>query len=192
MDGYIKAINNDESLVQLARKGDENAMAILISGIVPFVRARAGALAGKNLEAEDLMQEGMLGFLSAVYSYKEGSEATFRTYASICINNRIISAVRSQMSQKNQPLNRCVPLNEDHAMMEDAKADPQDILTAQEETAHLMSILNERLSDYEKKVICMYLTGLNYEQIAKRLNTTTKAVDNALQRAKKKLKSKQA
>jgi len=189
MSGFERVDSNDESLVLLARKGDDNAMAALISGIVPLVKARAASFSGKNLEADDLAQEGMLGFLSAVYSFREGSEASFRTYASTCINNRIISAVRSQLSKKNMPLNYSVPLNEDDSTPEKNDADPQNILMAQEETARLLGILNGQLSGFEKKVIRHYLSGLSYEQTAEKLGTTTKAVDNALQRAKKKLKS---
>lgn len=189
MSDLDKVEADDESLVLLARNGDDNAMAALISNILPLVKARAAVLAGKNLEAEDLAQEGMFGFLSAVYSFREGSEATFRTYASHCISNRIISAVRTQLSRKNMPLNFSVPLNEDDTHQQDTKADPQNILLAQEETSRLLSILNGQLSNFEKKVIKQYLTGLSYEQTAKKLGTSTKAVDNALQRAKKKLKS---
>ena len=100
-----KSRTNDEKLVQLACEGDNDAMAKLISSIMPLVQARAAAFKGKNLEVEDLTQEGMLGFLSAVYSYKPGGEASFRTYAATCINNRIISAVRSQFSKKHLALN---------------------------------------------------------------------------------------
>ena len=189
MNGPVKDDSGDESLVLLARKGDESAMAALISGIIPLVKARAKAMAGKNLEADDLAQEGMLGFLSAVYSFKPGGEATFRTYASACINNRIISAVRTQLSRKNMPLNYSVPLNEDDTLQQDTEADPQNIVLAQEETSRLLGILNGQLSGFEKKVIRHYLSGLSYEQTAQKLVTTSKAVDNALQRAKKKLKS---
>lgn len=189
MSGLEKVDSGDETLVMLARKGDNNAMAALISSIFPLVKARAAAVAGKNLEADDLAQEGMLGFLSAVYSFKPGGEATFRTYASACIKNRIISAVRSQLSRKNMPLNFSVPLSDDDIDSEAANADPQNILIAQEETSRLLGILNGQLSGFEKKVIKHYLSGFSYEQTAQKLGTSSKAVDNALQRAKKKLKS---
>lgn len=179
----------DEELVLLACKGDNNAMAKLITGIVPLVKARAAAFADKNLEAEDLTQEGMLGFLSAVYSYKPGGEAAFRTYAATCINNRIISAVRSQLSKKNMPLNFSLPFSEDGSDLHDPQSDPQDILSAQEETKRLLRILNENLSTFERAVFQQRLAGKSYEQTAESLHTTVKAVDNALQRAKKKLKS---
>lgn len=189
MSDPAKSRTGDEELVPLACKGDNNAMAKLISGIVPLVKARAAAFAGKNLEAEDLTQEGMLGFLSAVYSYKDGEEASFRTYATTCINNRIISAVRSQLNKKNMPLNFSLPFSEDGADLKDLGSDPQDILSAQEETARLLTILNKKLSSFERAVFQQRLTGKSYEQTAESLHTTVKAVDNALQRTKKKLKS---
>ncbi len=183
-----KAGKSDESLVPLARTGDNSAMAALIAGILPLVKAKAAAFAGDNLEAEDLAQEGMLGFLSAVYSYKPGGEASFRTYAATCINNRIISAVRAQLGKKNVPLNFSIPFEEDELADGNPGADPQNIVTAQEETARLLGILNFKLSGFEKAVIMQYLAGSSYEQTAETLRTTPKAVDNALQRAKKKLK----
>ncbi|HZK39597.1 MAG TPA: sigma-70 family RNA polymerase sigma factor [Clostridia bacterium] len=189
MTDPVKSRTDDEELVRLACKGDNNAMARLISGIVPLVKARAATFAGKNLECEDLAQEGMLGFLSAVYSYKPGGEAAFRTYAATCINNRIISAVRSQLSGKNMPLNFSLPFREDESDLHDRRADPQDILSAQEETERLLRILNEKLSTFERAVFQQRLAGKSYEQTAEVLHTTVKAVDNALQRAKKKLKS---
>lgn len=180
---------SDESLVPLARTGDNSAMATLISGILPLVKAKAAAFAGDNLEAEDLAQEGMLGFLSAVYSYKPGGEASFRTYAATCINNRIVSAVRAQLGKKNVPLNFSIPFEDDALADGNPGADPQNIVTAQDETARLLDILNFKLSGFEKAVIMQYLAGNSYEQTAEILNSSAKAVDNALQRAKKKLKS---
>jgi len=180
---------SDESLVTLACTGDKNAMAELISGILPLVKAKAAAFAGESLEAEDLAQEGMLGFLSAVYSYKAGGEASFRTYAATCINNRIISAIRTQLGKKNVPLNFSIPFEDDELADGNPGADPQNIVTAQEETARLLGILNFKLSKFEKSVIMLYLAGNSYEQTAEALHTTVKAVDNALHRAKKKLKS---
>ncbi len=192
MSGLGKVDSDDETLVMLARKGDNNAMAALIAGIVPLVKTKAAAMAGKNLEADDLAQEGMLGFLSAVYTYRPGGEAAFRTYASACIKNRIISAVRTQLSRKNMPLNFSIPLDDEDTDYEAAGSDPQNILIAQEETSRILAILNSRLSKMEKKIMQQYLSGLSYEQIAKALGTSAKAVDNALQRAKKKLKSSES
>ncbi len=189
MSGFNNVKSGDENLVLLAQKGDNDAMSALISEFVPLVKSRAAAMAGNNLETDDLAQEGMLGFLNAVYSFMQGGEASFRTYAAVCISNRIISAVRSQLSRKNMPLNFSVSLSDDEYLAEDTEADPQNILLAQEETARLLNILNGQLSGFERAVIRQYLSGLSYEQTAKRLSVTTKAVDNALQRAKKKLKS---
>jgi len=189
MSNHEDTCGSDESLVLLACNGDNSAMAHLITGIIPLVKAKASAFADKNLEAEDLSQEGLLGFLSAVYTYKPGGEASFKTYASTCINNRIISAVRSQLGKKHMPLNFSIPYEDDDISIQDPAADPQNILSAQEETQRLLAILNGKLSGFEKEVIVQYLAGKSYEQTAQDLNTTAKAVDNALQRAKKKLKS---
>ena len=131
----------------------------------------------------------MIGFLSAVYSYRSPAPASFRTYASCCIRNRILSALRKGASQKRVPGNLISSLEE----MGDATANsptPEELLISQKEAEYISALMEELLSDKEHKVLKLYLSGASYESIAKALDFTVKSVDSTLQRAKKKLREK--
>ncbi len=179
---------SDEQLVGFARHGDDSAMALLIARLTPAVNARAAVNAvGHSMEFDDLAQEGMLGFLSAVYSFREDGGASFRTYATSCINNRIISALRRQSRSKDIPLPALVPL-EEAGLTADADTDPQEIFSEKESVRQLDNTLNRVLSPLEKDVIDLHLSGCSYDDISKYLGISSKAVDNALQRVRKKLR----
>ncbi len=178
----------DERLVSLAGKGDSEAVAELLVRFLPLVKIKAASFKLDGLESDDLAQEGLLGLLNAIYSYKRENGASFATYASACVKNRMISAARSHMARRNLPLNFSLPFD-DIVSFGSIADDPQEILAAKEETARLLEIINFKLSGFEKSVLKRYLIGESYEQIAKALGTKAKAVDNALQRIKKKLKS---
>ncbi|HZJ77574.1 MAG TPA: sigma-70 family RNA polymerase sigma factor [Clostridia bacterium] len=180
---------SDEKLVTLACSGDDSAMATLISRLAPLVKVRAATVGGTLVEPEDLAQEGMMGFLDAVNNFKVDGGASFRTYAVTCIDNRITTAIRRQIRVKDIPKNSLISINQDGMDIEAVGADPQEIVSRQEETARLNRILDELLSKMERKVIHYYLAGRSYEQIANSLNITAKAVDNALQRIKRKLRA---
>jgi|LSQX01.1.fsa_nt_gb RNA polymerase sporulation-specific sigma factor len=181
--------NGDEELVLLARSGDDSSMAALIARIAPLVKSRAACVYGSGIEPDDLAQEGMMGFLDAVNSFRVDGGASFRTYAVTCIDHRIASALRRQSRGKDIPINSFISINQDGVDIEAVGADPQEIVSRKEETARLNRILDELLSGLERRVIYYYLAGQSYEQIAKSLNITAKAVDNALQRIKKKLRA---
>jgi RNA polymerase sporulation-specific sigma factor len=178
----------EERLVSLARKGDTDAMAELIKLMAPLVNARAAFYSGSGIETEDLTQEGMLGFLNAVYSYSPEGGASFKTYVTVCVNNRMLSALRARRNKKRIPPKLECSLEHEDIAGEVEGADPQDILDAKEETQRLLNILNNELSLFEKTVLMQYLSGKRYEQIAKTTNSSPKAVDNALQRARRKLR----
>ncbi|MDR1463929.1 MAG: sigma-70 family RNA polymerase sigma factor [Oscillospiraceae bacterium] len=177
---------SDETLAQLAQAGNAEAFALLIARTVPLAQARAAqffsAGRGAAQTAEDLAQEGMLGALSAVTTFRPEKGASFRTYASACINNRILSALRRGRSEAT------VPLPEEDLPARGADADPQDIFSMMEETHRVMEAIRLRLTDLERGVAEAYLAGERYDQIAARLQVTPKAVDNAIQRVRRKLK----
>ena len=180
----------DEQLVALARCGDDSAMAILVARITPAVQARAAVnSAGSSVEFEDLTQEGMLGFLKAVYSFNEEGGASFRTYANTCINNRIISVLRSQSRSKDIPAPAIVSIDEAELELTAAEdSDPQDIISAEESVKQFDDKLNRKLSPLEKKVADLYMSGVSYADISAKLDISGKAVDNAIQRIRKKLR----
>ncbi|MBP9989679.1 MAG: sigma-70 family RNA polymerase sigma factor [Ruminococcus sp.] len=178
-----------ESYVTAALSGDKAAMNELIARFAPTVESIASAYLSKSpLTKDDLIQEGMIGLLSSVYGYSPDGGAKFKTYATTCISNRIISAVRNQLRDKHIPLNTYCNL--DNLEIIDARTDPQLIVDMQDK----MNIINEkietRLSELEKNVLRLHIAGYNYSSVAEKLSVSEKAVDNALQRARKKLRDK--
>lgn len=178
----------DESLAARARVGDEGAMALLTARLVPLVNALAAKYGGGTMEPEDLAQEGMFGFLAAVHGFDGENGVPFRSYAAVCIANRMRSAVRAGSRQKNIPLNSYISLSDGSVRLPQAQPDPEELVIAREEVARLDEWMARSLSKFERSVIRLYLGGRSYENIAARLGSTAKSVDNALQRVRRKLR----
>lgn len=181
---------SDEELVMLAAAGDDEAMAHLISAVMPVAKAKASCYAKARISNEDLVQEGMLGFLDAVKKFDPSKGVPFRAFAEACINNRIISAVRMNYNSKNAALSNAVSFEAENAEISGGDRDPADIVSDMFETEYLSSLLSSGLSDFEKKVIDLRLCNKSYAQIASELGRSEKAVDNALQRIKNKMQRK--
>jgi RNA polymerase sporulation-specific sigma factor len=179
----------DEELAVLAANGDDEAMALLIAAVTPIAKAKASKLANARISDEDLAQEGMLGFLDAVKTYDASKGSSFKTYAEVCINNRIVSAVRTSFNNKNVALSSALPYEPEKVDEADSDADPANIVSEKEDSEHLRDILSQGLSDFEKQVVDLRLMDLSYSQIAEKLGCSEKAVDNALQRIRKKMRT---
>lgn len=180
----------DEELVALAAAGDDESMAKLISAVAPIAKAKAALHSNARIPDEDLSQEGMLGFLDAVRSFDASRGVPFRAYAETCISNRILSAVRASFNNKNAALSNAVPFEYETHDISDTSADPANIIAEKFDSEHIESLLRSGLSDFEMQVIDLRLEGKSYQQIASELSCGEKAVDNALQRIKKKFRSK--
>lgn len=178
----------DELLAVRARGGDDGAMALLTARLVPLVKMLAARYGGGAMEPEDLAQEGMFGFLAAVHGFDAESGVPFRSYAGVCIANRIRSAVRAGTRLKNIPLNSYISLSDDSVSLSEMQPNPEDLVIAREEAVRLDGLMARRLSRFERSVIQLYLGGRSYEDIAARLGSTAKSVDNALQRVRRKLR----
>ena len=188
----------DNALQKLAAEGDSNAEEELVSRYMRLVRICARPLFLAGGESEDLIQEGMLGLLSAVRRYDPEHNASFKTFAEWCIRNRLRSAVKSASSLKHDPLNNRVPLelilSDESQTQAVACADffqksPEEQVLARENrkyTEQLYLSLVNMLSKYEKLVLTYYLDGLSYKEIARLTGKGDKAVDNAIQRIKRK------
>lgn len=150
--------------------------------------AKAAMYNNGDIHRDDLFQEGMIAFITAVNTYDPKKNASFRTYAAACINNRIISVLRSRNAQKNIPQDMMQNID-DGEEVQDFSADPQNIYSAQEDDARFEDLLSEKLTDFERSVLTLRAEKLSYEEIAERLGTNPKAVDNALQRIRRKLAS---
>jgi RNA polymerase sporulation-specific sigma factor len=197
--GYCTANLSDEELVSLARGGNRLAVEHLLTRYRGLVEGKARAYFVCGADHEDVVQEGMIGLFKAVRDYQAERLVRFRPFAEICVTRQIISAVKSASRQKHLPLNRYVPLSrpagEEDAILADVLADPR----ADEPEA---AILDRRLTDYleqdaatelselENQVVRCRLEGMSYEQMAAALKCRPKCVDNALQRAKRKIWSR--
>lgn len=192
----------DEDIIALIRMDDRNAMDYLISKYKNLVRKKAKALYLIGGDREDLIQEGMIGLYKAIRDYQKDKAATFLTFADLCISRQMYSAIKTSNTMKNQPLNNYVSIdtsaygdNSDNsdsvtylANIAHARSmNPEEMLIDRENTERLSSKLMQRLSDFEKDILTLYLKDLNYSQIAKVMNKEPKAIDNGLQRIKKKL-----
>lgn len=187
--------SSDEQLQSLSVNGDRDAEEALVGRYMYLVRscARPFFLAGGD--SEDLTQEGMFGLLSAIRQYKPDSGAAFRTYAEHCIRMRILSAIKSASRLKHFPLNDGMSLeqlSEDSnaqlsAIPEALQNSPENLVLARESKEELYAAFSRHLSALEIKVLGLYLDGLSYRDIALRLGKTPKAIDNAVQRIRRKL-----
>lgn len=177
----------EESVVKMqieqARTGDEQAMASLIAWQMPAIRGMASRAVCPGLDFDDAVQEGLIGLFHAMETYESSRGASFGTYAGVCMQNAIVSAARAAGRQKHSPLNTSVPLSE-----QESTPGPEEIAIAHEGYANALRNIETRLSTMEKRVLGMYIAGESYSSIARYLSITEKAVDNALQRARAKLK----
>lgn len=188
---------SDEQLVVLAQEGDGEAQYFLMSKYKSLVRLKSRGYFIPGADAEDLLQEGMIGLYKAMRDYRQDKEASFKVFAELCIKRQLLTAVKAASRQKHIPLNTSISLNRSMDDEEGEKTfldflegehqNPEAICIDNESFGSLQKHLRENLSSFEKDVLALFLNGLSYVHIAKRLSISTKAVDNALQRIKKKM-----
>ena len=181
----------DEELIEKLRQGEPEVMDYLIDKYKSMVRQKARVLYLVGGEQDDLIQEGMIGLFKAVRDYHTGKDASFHTFAQLCVDRQMYHAIQSSNRQKHQPLNSYVSMsseeweNEVRTMLQQS---PENIVIAQENAAHLESKIRNQLSKFENQVLDMYLDGDNYLTIADKMGKTPKSIDNALQRIRMKVK----
>ena len=174
----------EAGLLQQAQQGDEAAMAALIARMMPAIRKGAAVCCAPGLDFEDAVQEGLIGLFAAVRGYDPARHAGFAAYAAACIRHAQRSARRRALRKKHAPLNNSVPLPEDSAA-----PGPEEHAIADEEVAAVLLNIRTRLSVLERRVLLASLDGAAPRQIALALGSTPKAVQNALARARRKLRS---
>ena len=193
MVDYISLSDND--LQSLTAGGDKQAEETLAARYMYLVRACARPLFLAGGDSEDLIQEGTFGLVSAIRQFSPELETSFKTFAEHCIRMRLYSAIKSASRLKHFPLNDGVSfeqLSEDHraplsAVPEVFRRSPEDLVLARESKEELYTAFSKCLSTFENKVLDLYLDGLSYREIGERLNKEPKAVDNAVQRIRRKL-----
>ncbi len=180
---------NDEQLTFLSGEKDDEALAVLTERYMNVAKYIASGFSSNNEDVSDLVQEGMIGFLGAVYSYEKDGEASFNTYASCCIRNRIISVIRSTNTKRHVPEDMIVSLDSqrNHGAQE---LTPEESLLSQKGAEFINCAIKSELTDREREIFMLYLAGCSYGDIAVKTDVTVKAVDSALQRARKKLKKR--
>ena len=194
----------DEELIERLRQGETEITDYILEKYKPLVRKYANAMYLIGGETDDLIQEGMIGLYKAVQDYDAGREASFATFASMCINRNMCTAVAKSNRKKYQLLNESLSLDMPVAVDEEAYDEPQthliDVVVASSaQDPENMYIDKERvdviyeairtcLSEYEKQVLDLYIDGNEYVAIARLLNKQPKSVDNALQRIRSKIR----
>jgi RNA polymerase sporulation-specific sigma factor len=190
---------DDGFLVALARQGDRGARDQLVCRYHSFVRLKASSYFLAGGDSEDLIQEGLVGLYKAVRDYRTDRESSFRNFAELCITRQIITAVKTATRNKHQPLNQYVsfsstpasssddPVTLDQLLPGPSTQEPLTQVVSSEELRALVACLSTVLSELESRVLSLYLDGHSYEQISEILGCATKAVDNALQRVKRKV-----
>ena len=183
---------SNEQLCQMAAQGDSQAETELVRRYGRLVRACARPLFLAGGDSEDLIQEGMLGLLTAIRGYDPGRDAMFRTYAEICIRSRLLTAVRAAQGGKHAPLNHSVsyepPLFDGtSAHLFSSAESPEDVVIGREELKERLDALKGQLSELEAQILTPYLSGLSCGEIARRVGRSQKSVDNAIQRIRRKM-----
>ena len=193
----------DEEMISLFRDGDQEAMEKLLEKYKGMVLGKAKSMYILGGDSEDLIQEGMLGLFKAVRDFDCGRDASFRTFAQLCVTRQLYTAVKASARKKHLPLNSAVslssPLREENGderdeelldfLEADPSSNPEAFLIGQEETERLEEMIEKELSPLEKQVLDLYLTGMGYVEIAHVLNRDEKSTDNALQRIRAKTRA---
>lgn len=199
---YFSLTNNyqdmsDEDLITIIKSGDKSALDFLIGKYKELVNMKVSKFFMIGAEKEDIMQEGLIGLFKAVKNYNPEKQNSFKTFANLCIERQLITAIKSSNRQKHMPLNSYLSLNttayeddEDSNLLDVFDAhqmeDPLDTITKKEYYQIVENAIDKSLSDFEKQVLNRYMQGESYVQIAEKLDAPVKSIDNAIQRIRKK------
>ena len=194
-DKYINM--SDEDLVCEARLGDVGAQNYLLQKYKSLVSVKSKRFFIVGAENDDIIQEGMIGLYKAIKSFDANKDNSFKTFANLCVERQLITAIKTSNRQKHIPLNTSFSLNntayeenDDVTIIDvlntNLVEDPLDMITKNENKKLLEKKIDENLSKFEKQVLEKYLEGYSYDAIAKQLDTQVKSIDNAIQRIRKK------
>ena len=175
-------MDNQTLPIAQAAAGDQEAFALLVHRMMPLIHDQIRRLGCDGLEDEDLAQEALMGLLAAVRTYRPDGGATFTTYATTCIRNRLLTLARRHGTRMDHEQSL-----EDSPELSDAHVDPALLLLDKEEVDSLLALLQARLTEMEYQVFRWQMSGFSYAEIAARLGITVKAVDNAIQRIRRKI-----
>ena len=191
---------SDDELLELINKKDTDALDFLICKYKDLVNSKVNKYFIIGAEKEDIVQEGLIGLYKAVKDYNPDKQNSFKSFANLCIERQLITAIKSSNRQKHMPLNSYLSLNMTAFENEDGNndtqivdvlentviEDPLDTITKKEYFLSVENVIDSSLSDFEKKVLNRYVQGESYVKIAERLDAPVKSVDNAIHRIRKK------
>ena len=194
----------DEELILRLRDGEETITDYIMDKYKNLVRSKAKSMYILGADRDDLIQEGMIGLFKAVRDYDTGRDASFFTFAELCVSRQMYTAIQAAGRQKHTPLNTYISLYAGSAdqdvdgrdgewelsgsLLSQPERNPEDLLIDRENVERLEKTIEKELSSFEKQVLDLYLTGMKYSEIARVLGRDEKSTDNALQRIKSKLK----
>ena len=190
----------DEEILKLIKTKDNEDLDYLICKYKDIVNSKVNKYFIIGAEKEDIMQEGLIGLYKAIKDYNSEKQNSFKSFANLCIERQLITAIKSSNRQKHIPLNSYLSLNMNAYENEDGNSetqvmevldtnvveDPLETLTKKEYMLNVENVIDTHLSDFEKKVLNRYIQGDSYVAIAERLDAPVKSVDNAIQRIRKK------
>lgn len=185
-----RALQNltDEALILSARSGDDPAVTELVTRYLPMIRRRASRYYLPGMDAEDVVQEGLIGLLKAIRLY-DGRQSAFPVFASVCVGSTMATAAKAALSQKSRPLSDYSSLDELAGSSLEHLMSPEEEIIVAEQMEELYGKIHALLSSFEQQALTLYLSGHSYSEISQLLRTSSKAVDNALQRVRRKLRS---
>ncbi|MDY2700362.1 MAG: RNA polymerase sporulation sigma factor SigH [Suilimivivens sp.] len=195
---------SDEELIVRLRDGESAITDYIMDKYKNLVRSKAKSMYILGADSEDLIQEGMIGLFKAIRDYDTGRDASFFTFADLCVSRQMYTAIQAAGRQKHAPLNTYISLYADafenggtdtegegkliNSVISQSEKNPEELLIDRENVELLEKTIDKELSSFEKQVLDLYLTGMSYSQIARVLGRDDKSTDNALQRIKSKLK----
>ena len=196
--GKDYASYSDEELIGRLRDGEESITEYLMNKYKNLVRSKAKSMYILGADNEDLIQEGMIGLFKAVRDYDSGRDASFYTFAELCISRQMYTALQASGRKKHSPLNTYVSIYQGHdgeegaglieALENHKERNPEEILIDKENVEAIERIIETDLSTFERQVLELSMTGMGYVEIAKLLGKDVKSTDNALSRVKTKIR----
>lgn len=187
----------DEEVISLIHNGQSDATEYLLKKYAPLVKKSIRTLYLIGADTEDLSQEGMIGLFKAIQSYQNDNDTSFYTFAKLCIDRQIYSAIKASNRKKHTPLNSYISfyskMNGDEIELIDNleagnDSNPEHIILDRENTMNIEDILKEHLSQMEKQVLSLYMQGKSYADIGLELGKSSKSIDNSIQRIRDKVK----
>jgi RNA polymerase sigma factor, sigma-70 family len=193
--------SKDEELILRIRDGEEKITDYIMEKYKNLVRSKAGSMYILGADREDLIQEGMIGLFKAIRDYDIGRDASFATFADLCVARQMYTAVQAAGRKKHAPLNSYVSLyagngsdkTEEEKKLLDSlvsrdEQNPEELLIDRENVERIEKAIESELSSFERQVLDLYLTGMKYTEIARVLGKDDKSTDNALQRCRSKIR----